>query len=121
MSTIISGIAMVPVLALMALLAIGCSTNRNFKPQRTLSMHQSQPTHPTKTGHAPVNGIQMYYELHGRADGVPLVLLHGGGSTIEVTFGKVLPVFAAGRRVIAVEEQGHGRTSDRDAPVAFET
>ncbi|HUR81215.1 MAG TPA: alpha/beta hydrolase [Thermoanaerobaculia bacterium] len=74
-----------------------------------------------KSGHAPLNGIRMYYEVHGRHDGVPLVLLHGGGSTIEVTFGRILPVFARGRRVIAVEEQGHGRTTDRDAPVAFET
>lgn len=73
------------------------------------------------SGHAPVNGIRMYYEVHGRPDGVPLVLLHGGGSTIDVTFGRVLPVFAESRRVIAIEEQGHGRTSDRDAPVAFET
>jgi pimeloyl-ACP methyl ester carboxylesterase len=63
----------------------------------------------------------MYYEVHGRKDGVPLVLLHGGGSTIEVTFSRVLPVFAGRRRVIAVEEQGHGRTTDRDAPVAFES
>ena len=76
---------------------------------------------PFESGHAPVNGINLYYEVHGRRDGVPLVLLHGGGSTIEVTFSKVLPVFAGTRRVIAVEEQGHGRTSDRDAPVAFET
>ena len=72
-------------------------------------------------GHAPVNGINMYYEVHGRRDGVPLVLLHGGGSTIEVTFSRVLPVFAGSRRVIAVEEQGHGRTTDRDAPVTFES
>src|SRR5262245_48425779 len=72
-------------------------------------------------GHAPVNGINMYYEVHGRTDGVPLVLLHGGGSTLEVTFSRVLPVFARSRRVIAVEEQGHGRTTDRDAPVTFES
>ncbi len=78
------------------------------------------PTQLT-AGHAPVNGIEMYYEVHGRADGVPLVLLHGGGSTIEVTFSKVLPVFAKSRKVIAVEEQGHGRTTDREAPVMFET
>jgi pimeloyl-ACP methyl ester carboxylesterase len=76
---------------------------------------------PLESGHAPVNGIEMYYEVHGRRDGVPLVLLHGGGSTIEVTFSRVLPVFARSRRVIAVEEQGHGRTTDRDAPVAFES
>jgi pimeloyl-ACP methyl ester carboxylesterase len=76
---------------------------------------------PLESGHAPVNGIRMYYEVHGRQEGVPLVLLHGGGSTIEVTFGRVLPALARRRRVIAVEEQGHGRTTDRDAPVAFES
>lgn len=68
-----------------------------------------------------VNGLKMYYEIHGKADGLPLVLLHGGGSTIEVTFGKVLPLFAKNHKVIAIEEQGHGRTSDRDQPVRFET
>jgi pimeloyl-ACP methyl ester carboxylesterase len=73
------------------------------------------------SGHAPVNGIDMYFEVHGPETGVPLVLLHGGGSTIEVTFSRVLPLFARRRRVIAVEEQGHGRTSDRDQPVRFET
>jgi pimeloyl-ACP methyl ester carboxylesterase len=79
-------------------------------------------TSPTFTaGHAPVNGIEMYYEVYGKTNRVPLVLLHGGGSTIDVTFSKVLPVFAKSRQVIAVEEQGHGRTTDRDAPVAFET
>jgi pimeloyl-ACP methyl ester carboxylesterase len=76
---------------------------------------------PVESGHAPVNGIRIYYEIHGRAEGTPLVLLHGGGSTIEVTFSRVLPIFARHRRVIAVEEQGHGRTSDRDKPVRFET
>ncbi|HET9225333.1 MAG TPA: alpha/beta hydrolase [Thermoanaerobaculia bacterium] len=75
----------------------------------------------TNSGYAPVNGIRMYYEEHGRKDGVPLVLLHGGGSTIDVTFGKVLPILSASRRVIAVEEQGHGRTTDRDQLVTFET
>ncbi len=73
------------------------------------------------SGHAPVNGISMYYEIHGSPTGVPLVLLHGGGSTIDVTFGRMLPLLARTRRVIAVEEQGHGRTTDRAAPVRFET
>lgn len=75
---------------------------------------------PINSGHAPVNGIKMYYEVHGSGDGIPLVLLHGGGSTIEVTFSKLLPIFARTRTVIAVEEQGHGRTSDRDGPYTFE-
>lgn len=71
--------------------------------------------------YAAVNGIRMYYESYGPARGVPLVLLHGGGSTIDVTFGRILPFLARDRRVIAVEEQAHGRTSDRDAPLSFAT
>lgn len=81
-----------------------------------------------KEGYARVNGIRMYYEIHGEEQGVhgadrgvPLVLIPGGGSTIEVTFGRVLGRLARHRPVIAVEEQGHGRTSDRDAPFRFET
>ena len=69
---------------------------------------------------ASVNGIDIYYEVHGRRDGIPLVLLHGGGSTIDSNFGRLIPFLARTRRVIALEEQGHGRTSDRDQPVTFE-
>ena len=100
------------------LLALGaCAPLRATSPGEAVPTVRSKPL---ESGHAPVNGIDMYYEVHGRGDGVPLVLLHGGGSTIEVTFGRVLPVLAGTRRVIAVEEQGHGRTSDRDGPVTFE-
>lgn len=76
---------------------------------------------PIVTGHAPVNGIRVYYEIHGREEGIPLILLHGGGSTIESTFGEILPFLAQNRKVIALEEQAHGRTTDRDQPVRFET
>jgi pimeloyl-ACP methyl ester carboxylesterase len=70
------------------------------------------------TGYAPVNGLNMYYEIHG--DGaMPLVIIHGGGSTIETTFSNLLPIFSAYTKVIAVELQAHGRTSDRDAPESF--
>ena len=79
------------------------------------------PSTMRENGRIPVNGIRIYYEVHGRADGIPLVLLPGGGSTIETTFGRVLPALAASHRVIAVEEQGHGRTSDRDQPITFES
>lgn len=74
-------------------------------------------------GYAPVNGLRMYYEIHGPADGrnLPLLLLHGGGSTIETSFGKVLPGLAKTRQVIAFEQQGHGRTADiADRPFTFE-
>ena len=60
----------------------------------------------------------MYYEVHG--DGRPLVLIHGGGSTIESTFGRLLPIFAKSHQVIAVELQAHGHTKDIDRPLSFE-
>jgi pimeloyl-ACP methyl ester carboxylesterase len=71
------------------------------------------------SGKAPINGIDMYYEVHGTGD-IPIVLIHGGGSTIETSFGMLLPLLAADHRVIAVELQAHGRTSDRSAPESFE-
>ncbi len=72
---------------------------------------------PLKSDYADVNGIKMYYEIYG--SGKPLVLIHGGGSTIQTTFGRILPVLAKTRMAIAVELQAHGRTSDRDAPESF--
>jgi len=72
-----------------------------------------------RTGYTEVNGINMYYELYGD-EGDYLVLIHGGGSTIGTTFGKMLPLLAGRYRVIAVELQAHGHTSDRDAPESFE-
>lgn len=73
----------------------------------------------TPTGHyAPVNGLRMYYEIHG--SGRPLVLLHGGGSTIVSTFGRILPQLAKTHQVIAVELQAHGHTPDIDRPLSFE-
>lgn len=68
--------------------------------------------------YAVVNGLKMYYEVHG--EGEPLVLIHGGGSTIQSTFGNIMPLLAKHNKVIAVELQAHGRTSDRDAPESFE-
>jgi pimeloyl-ACP methyl ester carboxylesterase len=59
----------------------------------------------------------MYYELHGA--GEPLLLLHGALSTIETSFGAVLPSLSKTRRVIAVEQQGHGHTADLDRPLSF--
>jgi len=74
-----------------------------------------------KSGYAPVNGIKIYYEIRGREEGIPLVLLNGGGSTIDVTYSRILPLFARHREVIALEEQGHGRTSDRNQPFRAES
>src|SRR5271169_6988026 len=66
-------------------------------------------------GYAPVNGLRMYYEVHGT--GRPLVLLHGGLLTIDLSFGAIWPDLAADRQVIATELQGHGRTADIDRDI----
>jgi pimeloyl-ACP methyl ester carboxylesterase len=68
---------------------------------------------PRETGYAPVNGLQMYYEIHG-SGGTPLLLLHGGLFNIDLQFGEVLPGLAETRQVIAADFQGHGRTGDID-------
>jgi len=73
----------------------------------------------TKTGYAQLNGIKMYYEVHGA--GKPLVLLHGAFNTINTAFGQIIPALSKTRQVIAVELQGHGRTQDIDRPFSFET
>ena len=67
-----------------------------------------------KRGYAPVDGLRIYYEIHGTASPThpPLVLLHGGGDTIETSFGHVLPEFTRDRQVIAFEQQGYGHTAD---------
>ncbi|TFV73801.1 alpha/beta fold hydrolase [Blastococcus sp. CT_GayMR19] len=75
----------------------------------------SPETAPT-TGYAPVNGLQMYFEIHG-SGGTPLLLLHGGLFDIDQQFGKLIPGLAATRQVIAADFQGHGRTNDIDRPL----
>jgi pimeloyl-ACP methyl ester carboxylesterase len=75
-----------------------------------------------KSGYAPVNGLQLYYEVHGEAPPgqPPLVLLHGAFSAIGTSFGGLLPELAMRRQVIGVELQGHGRTADIDRPMSPE-
>ncbi|MEJ3653382.1 alpha/beta hydrolase [Actinomycetes bacterium KLBMP 9759] len=70
-------------------------------------------------GYANVNGLRMYYEIHGNG-GTPLVLLHGGVLTIDLTFGAMLPALAANRQVIAVELQAHGHTADIDRDITLD-
>ena len=67
--------------------------------------------------YADVNGIKLYYEVHGT--GHPLILLHGGLGATSM-FGPNLPALAKGRQVVAVDLQGHGRTADIDRPISTE-
>jgi pimeloyl-ACP methyl ester carboxylesterase len=71
---------------------------------------------PSRSGYAAVNGVEVYYEIYG--EGKPLILLHGGFSSIEM-FAPILPALAAGRQVIGVDLQGHGRTLPFDRPMTF--
>ena len=106
-----NGYAAATVLNAVVVFSLGCATAASLQ----------RPA--VQSGYAPVNGLKMYYEIHGTANGKipPLVLLHGGGSTIETSFGKVLPAIARTRQVIAFEQQGHGRTADIvDRPFTFE-
>lgn len=84
------------------------------KSMETTAKDSSAFTH----GYSDVNGIRMYYEIYGQ--GKPLVLIHGGGSTIQTSFGRVIPLFSKGRQLICVELQAHGRTEDRDTEISFE-
>jgi pimeloyl-ACP methyl ester carboxylesterase len=68
-------------------------------------------------GYASVNGLNLYYEIHGA--GEPLILLHGGVGAIQM-FGEVLLSLAQNRQVVAVDLQAHGRTADIDRPLSFE-
>lgn len=70
-----------------------------------------------QTGYAPVNGLNMYYEIHGT--GQPLVVLHGSFMTIAL-LGKLVPELARSRQVVAVELQGHGHTADSERPITYE-
>jgi pimeloyl-ACP methyl ester carboxylesterase len=70
--------------------------------------------------YALVNGLKMYYEVRGPQRGRPIVFLHGAFSNIESDFGKILPTIAKKRQVIAIEQQGHGRTADIDRPLTYE-
>ena len=75
------------------------------------------PAAEAQSGYASVNGLEMYYEIHG--EGPPLVVLHGALMALE-NFGELLPALAKDRQVIAIEQQAHGRTADIDRPFSYE-
>jgi pimeloyl-ACP methyl ester carboxylesterase len=66
----------------------------------------------------PVNGLDMYYEIHGY--GPPLALFHGAMGTIGSCFAGLLPALATTRQVVAIELQGHGHTADVDRPLSYQ-
>jgi pimeloyl-ACP methyl ester carboxylesterase len=87
-------------------------------PVSKVDKETDMKTNESQGNYVDVNGLKMYYEIHGT--GQPLVLLHGAFSAIGTSFGMVLPGLAEGRQVIAFELQGHGRTADIDRPLSIE-
>lgn len=90
-----------------------------------VSSSSGQQIKPSNSGYAPVNGINVYYEVYlptGQAgdEGKPLVLLHGAFYTIEMNWGELIPELSKTRKVIAIEMQGHGHSpfSDRELSIA---
>src|SRR5688572_14027349 len=75
---------------------------------------QQKPT----TGYASVNGLKMYYEIHG--SGEPVVLLHGAFMAITDDWSVWINELSKTRKVIAVEMQGHGRTADIKRDITYE-
>ena len=82
-------------------------------------MQRGQPG-VAATGYAPVNGLTMYYEIHGSGRGEPLVLLHGSYMTISSNWTEWIGELSKTRKVIAVEMQGHGRTADINRDFSYE-
>src|ERR1700760_1209526 len=79
----------------------------------TALQSNAQQLKPAASGYAPVNGIQVYYEVYG--EGKPLVLLHGAFYTIQLNWAELIPELSKTRKIIAIEFQGHGHSpySDR--------
>lgn len=74
----------------------------------TASQSTAQSIKPSESGYAPVNGIDVYYEVYG--EGSPIILLHGAYFTIDMNWGQIIPELSKTRKVIALELQGHGHT-----------
>jgi pimeloyl-ACP methyl ester carboxylesterase len=79
--------------------------------------NNTQPAKPSKSGYAPVNGINVYYEVYG--EGTPIVLLHGAFWTIDMNWGQLIPELSKTRKVIAIELQGHGHTQFSERKLSF--
>ena len=75
---------------------------------------------PPKTGYVQVNGMKMYFEIHGTgtAESMPVIVLHGAYMNIE-NMGDIIPKLARTRKIYAIEFQGHGRTTDINRPITY--
>jgi pimeloyl-ACP methyl ester carboxylesterase len=100
--------------AISATLMLATAVTVATAPMNSVDAQDTGPQ-PTKSGRVQANGIDYYYEIHG--SGEPLLLLHGGLGSTDMFDGNVLPALAKTRQVIAVDLQGHGRTTLGDRPI----
>jgi len=98
--------------------SLSCNNPAQTKIDRNPIKTRTMDKQFFQRGYSEVNGIKMYYEIYGQ--GEPIVLLHGGGSTIGSSFGRIIPLLAAHFKVIAPELQNHGRSGFRDIPETFQ-
>jgi pimeloyl-ACP methyl ester carboxylesterase len=78
----------------------------------------SESAQSARAGYVPVGELEMYYDVQG--SGQPLLLLHGGLVTSELSFARVRPALAERYQTLAVEQQGHGRTKDIERALSYE-
>ncbi|GAA0546533.1 alpha/beta fold hydrolase [Chitinophaga japonensis] len=105
-------------LAIVVMIAASCQPAGKEGPNASTAHEDSlanQQAQLTDSGYADINGLKMYYEVHGA--GKPIVLLHGSFMNIPLNWAHILPRLAKDRKVIVAEMQGHGRT--RDIPRAL--
>jgi pimeloyl-ACP methyl ester carboxylesterase len=95
------------------LLALPTHAQNSDQPEEGAAMLPA----PSKSGYAPVNGVEVYYAVYG--DGAPIVLLHGGLATMDM-FGPNVALLAEGHQVIVIDLQGHGHTLPFDRPMSYE-
>jgi pimeloyl-ACP methyl ester carboxylesterase len=104
--------------AVAAALGIGGRLDRAAAQEATPCGPTSWPRSGGRT--TPVNGADLYYEVHGPADGHPVLLLHGGLTNAEWWINLSPVLAAAGHRVVAMDSRAHGRSSWGDLPITYE-
>lgn len=104
-------------LSLIALAGLALSAPAIAQTQPPASEANMELPAPSKSGYAPVNGVEVYYAVYGEGD--PIVLLHGGLATIDM-FGPNVALLAQDHQVIAIDLQAHGHTLPFDRPMSYE-
>ena len=110
------GLTLMSVIA-MTVTTASCGNDNKQLLSTTDPTAQTTVAPQVETGYAEVNGLRMYYEVHGQ--GEPVILLHGAYMSAE-SMKPAWDVLAKSRKVIVPETQGHAHTADIDRPITYE-